>query len=76
MGHTNGRLCNGGIERGKETKNLNEFDVLYRNEYTNFKLAGATMRNGLGRSEEDLKRRINWSCNTHMHGNNTRKLPV
>jgi hypothetical protein len=46
----------------------------YRNEYRNFKLARATMRSGLGRSEEDWKRRINWSCSTHMHGNNTRKL--
>jgi hypothetical protein len=27
-GHTNGRLCKGGIGPGKETKNLNEIDVL------------------------------------------------
>jgi hypothetical protein len=29
---------------------------LYRNEYRNFKLAGATKGSGLGRSEEDWKR--------------------
>jgi hypothetical protein len=29
---------------------------LYRNEYTNFKLARATMGSGLGRHEEDWKR--------------------
>jgi hypothetical protein len=28
MGHTEGRLCKGGIGQGKETKNLNEVDVL------------------------------------------------
>jgi hypothetical protein len=28
MGHTKGRLCKGGIGQGKETKNLNEVDVL------------------------------------------------
>jgi hypothetical protein len=28
MGHTKGRLCKGGIGKGKETKNLNEVDVL------------------------------------------------
>jgi hypothetical protein len=43
---------------------------LYRNEYRNFKLAGATMRKALGRSEEDWKRRNNRSCHTHLHGNN------
>jgi hypothetical protein len=26
--HTKGRLCKGGIRQGKETKNLNEVDVL------------------------------------------------
>jgi hypothetical protein len=49
---------------------------VYRNEYRNFKVAGATMGNRLRRSEEDWKRGINWSYNTHMRGNNTRKLPV
>jgi hypothetical protein len=28
MGHTKGRLCKGGIGQEKETKNLNEVDVL------------------------------------------------
>jgi hypothetical protein len=28
MGHTKGRLCKEGIGQGKETKNLNEVDVL------------------------------------------------
>jgi hypothetical protein len=28
MGHTKGRLCKGGSGQGKETKNLNEVDVL------------------------------------------------
>jgi hypothetical protein len=27
-GHTKGSLCKGGIGEGKETKNLNEVDVL------------------------------------------------
>jgi hypothetical protein len=45
MGHTKGRPYMGGIEQGKETKNLNV--------YRNLKLAGATMRRGLGKSEED-----------------------
>jgi hypothetical protein len=31
---------------------------------------------GLGRSEEEQKRRINWSSSAHMHWNNTWKLPV
>jgi hypothetical protein len=77
MGHTEGRLCKGGIGQRKETKNLNELLCsVYRNEYRNFKVAGATMGNRLRRSEEDWKRGINWSYNTHMRGNNTRKLPV
>jgi hypothetical protein len=42
----------------------------------NLKLAEATMGSGLGRSEDDWKRRINWSCNTHMYRKNSRKLPV
>jgi hypothetical protein len=50
--------------------------LLYRNESGNFKLAKVTMWSRLGRNEEDWKRQINWSCNTHMNGNNTRKLPV
>jgi hypothetical protein len=29
-----------------------------------------------GGSEENWKRWTNWDCNTHMHGGNTRKLPV
>jgi hypothetical protein len=49
---------------------------LYRNEYKNYKLAGTTMESRLGRSEEDWKRGINWSCITHMQGKKTRKLPV
>jgi hypothetical protein len=48
---------------------------LYRNEYRYFKLARATMRSGVGRSEEAWKRQINWHCNTYMHRNSTRKLP-
>jgi hypothetical protein len=28
------------------------------------------------RSEEDWRRGISWSCNTYMHKNNTRKLPL
>jgi hypothetical protein len=28
IGHTKERLCTGGIGQGKETKNLNEVDVL------------------------------------------------
>jgi hypothetical protein len=51
----------------------NTSKVILRNEYRNFKLA---MGRRLGRSEEDWKRGINWRCNTHMHGNNPRKLPV
>jgi hypothetical protein len=49
---------------------------LYRNEYRNLKLVRATMGGGLRRSEEDWKKQINWGYNTHMHGNNTRKLLV
>jgi hypothetical protein len=37
---------------------------LYRNEYRNFKLAGATMGSRLWRSEEDWKKPINWSMGT------------
>jgi hypothetical protein len=51
MGHTKGRLCKVGIGQGKETKNLNEVDVLTVKEYRNFKLAGATMGSRLGRGE-------------------------
>jgi hypothetical protein len=40
--------------QGKKTTNLNVVDM-YRNEYRNLKLAGATMGRGLGRSEEDWK---------------------
>jgi hypothetical protein len=70
-------MSKGGIGQGKETKNLNEVICsLYRNEYRNFKLARATMGSRLGRSEEDWKRQINWSCNTYMHRNNRRNLPV
>jgi hypothetical protein len=49
---------------------------LYRNEYKNFKLSRATIGRRLGRNEEDLRRQINWSYNTYIYGNNTRKLPV
>jgi hypothetical protein len=49
---------------------------LYRNESRNFKLAVAIMGKKLRKSEENWKRQISWSCNIHMHGNNTRKLPV
>jgi hypothetical protein len=28
MGHTKGRMCTGGIGKGKETKNLSVVDVL------------------------------------------------
>jgi hypothetical protein len=34
------------------------------------------MGSGVRKSEEDWKRQINWSYNTYMHGNNSRKLPV
>jgi hypothetical protein len=54
MGHVKGRLCKGGIGQGKEVKNLNEVDVL--TVFRNFKLVGATMGSGLGRSEEDWKK--------------------
>jgi hypothetical protein len=50
--------------------------LLYRNEYRNFKLTKSIMGNGLGKNGEDWKRQINWSCNIHMRGNSTRKLPV
>jgi hypothetical protein len=40
MGHTKGKLCKGGIEKGKETQNLNEVMCsLYKNECRHFKLA-------------------------------------
>jgi hypothetical protein len=32
IGHTRGRLCKGGIGQWKETKNLNEVDVLTMQE--------------------------------------------
>jgi hypothetical protein len=42
-GHAKGRLCKGGIGKGKKTKNLSEVDVsLYKNGCRNFKLGGAT----------------------------------
>jgi hypothetical protein len=44
---------------------------LYRNEYSNLKLAKATMGRGLGSSEESGK-----DCNTYMHGNNTGNLSI
>jgi hypothetical protein len=76
-GHTKGMLCNRGIGQGKETRSLNEVDVLlYRNEYRNFQMARATMGSRLKRNKEDWKRRVSWSCTTYMHGSNTRKLPV
>jgi hypothetical protein len=57
MCHPKGKLCKGRIGQGKEIKNLNEVTCSqYRNEYRNFKLAWATMGNGLGTSEEDWKR--------------------
>jgi hypothetical protein len=40
----------GRIRKGKETKTLNM--ELYRNEYSNLKLAEATMGRGLGSNEE------------------------
>jgi hypothetical protein len=53
-GHTKGKLHMGGIREGKETKKLNWLMCsLYRNEYSNLKLARATMGRGPGRSEED-----------------------
>jgi hypothetical protein len=48
---------------------------LYRKKYRNFKLARATNRSGLRRSEVDWKKQINWSCSTHIYENNIRKLP-
>jgi hypothetical protein len=54
MGHTKGRQCTEEIGQGKEIKNLDGLMCsLYRNEYRNLKLVRATMRRGLGRSEED-----------------------
>jgi hypothetical protein len=51
---TKGKLCKSGIGQGKETKTLNEVDVLmYRNEYRNLKLARASKGRGLRRSKED-----------------------
>jgi hypothetical protein len=44
----------GGIQKDKETKNLNvSICSLYRNENSNLKLAEATMERGLESSEED-----------------------
>jgi hypothetical protein len=40
-----------------------------------FKLAGATMGRGLGKSEEDWKKWAILGCNTYMQGNNTRNPP-
>jgi hypothetical protein len=34
IGHTKGRLWKGGIGQGKETKNLNEVDVLTAQEWS------------------------------------------
>jgi hypothetical protein len=33
------------------------------------------MGSGLGRREEDWKRRTSWGYNMYMHGNNTKKTP-
>jgi hypothetical protein len=55
-GHTKERLCTREIGQGKETKSLNEVDVLYGSEDRNFRLARATMGSRLGSSEEDWKR--------------------
>jgi hypothetical protein len=71
MGHTKGRLCKGG-----KIFSLRLMCSLYRNEYRNLKLMEATTGRGPGRREEDWKRGSNWNCNAHMHGINTRKLPV
>jgi hypothetical protein len=49
---------------------------LYRNEYRNFKLVGATMGSRLWRSEEDWKRQLIGAVIHILHGNNTRKFPV
>jgi hypothetical protein len=76
-GHTKGKLWKGGREQRKQMKNLNVVDVLTVQEWIqNFKLARATLGTGPRRCVEDWKRRISWSCNTHMHGNNTRKILV
>jgi hypothetical protein len=57
MDHNKGRPHTGGISQEQETKNLIWLMCsLYRNEYRNLKLAGATMGSGLGRNEEDWKR--------------------
>jgi hypothetical protein len=49
---------------------------LHRNKYRNFKLIQG--HHGKQNREEwrGLEKEINWSCNTYMHGNNIRKLPV
>jgi hypothetical protein len=53
-GHTMGRLCEGGVRQSKETKTwMRLMCSLYRNEYRNFNLAGATIGCKVGRSEED-----------------------
>jgi hypothetical protein len=53
MGHTLRGYHAIGIGKQKETKNLDVVDVLmYRNKYSNLKLAEATMRRGHGSSEE------------------------
>jgi hypothetical protein len=42
------------VRVGQEKENLNVVDVLmYRNEYSNLKLAALTMGRGLGNSEKD-----------------------
>jgi hypothetical protein len=77
MGYTKRSLCKGRIGQEKEPKSwMRLMCSLYRKEYRNFKLAGATMGSGLRMSKEEWKRQINWSCNTHTHENTTRKLPV
>jgi hypothetical protein len=48
---------------------------LKRNEYSNLKLAGTTMGRGLGWNEEVIEMN-QFGYNTHIHGNNTRNLPV
>jgi hypothetical protein len=74
MGHTKGRLWKGGIGKGKETKTwMRLMWSLYRSEYRNFKLAWPPWEAGWGGVKREWL--INWSYNTHMHGNKTRKLP-
>jgi hypothetical protein len=76
-GHIKERPCIWGIEQGKESKTgMWLMCSLYRNEYSNLKLAEATMGGGLGSREEDWWRWTSLCCNIYRYGNNTRNTSV